>query len=127
LITAKLGVFNGSKPRGMALLEVIVALTIMSLAALSTIAWLNQAVDAIVRTNLSAAEADAASDYLDRIALWPREDLDRHLGPRRAGSWTVTVDHHTRVLYLVTISDSTNARAILRTVLYRPEMRRVTS
>jgi hypothetical protein len=110
-----------------ALLEVIVALTIMSIAALSTISWLNQAVDTIVRTGGAAAEADSASDYLDRIALWPREDLDRHLGPRREGSWTVTVEHPAPALYLVTIGDTTNARAILRTVLYRPEMHGISS
>lgn len=108
------------------MLEVIVALTIMSLAALSTVAWLNQAVDTIVRTNVAAAEADSASDYLDRIALWPREDLDRHLGPRREGRWSVTVEHPSRTLYLVTIGDVSGARVILRTVLYRPEMHAVT-
>jgi type II secretory pathway pseudopilin PulG len=106
----------------MALLEVIIAMTILVIAALSTVAWVNQAVDAVVRTSAAAAEADAASDYLDRIALWPREDLDRHLGPRRQGVWTVTVERGTPTLYAVTIRDGADSRTILRTTLYRPEM-----
>jgi type II secretory pathway pseudopilin PulG len=106
----------------MALLEVIVAMTILVIAALSTVAWVSQAADAVARTSAAAAEVDQASDYLDRIALWTREDLDRHLGPRREGVWTVTVERGTPTLYAVTIRDGSDARAILHTTLYRPEM-----
>lgn len=112
---------------GMALLEVIVAMTILVIAALSTVAWISQASDAVVRANAVAAETDAASDYLDRIALWTSEDLDRHLGPRREGVWTVTVERGTPALYIVTILDGEYSRTILRTVLYRPEVPHVIS
>ena len=105
----------------MALLEVVVAMTILAVAALSTVVWISQAADAAVRTSATAAEADLASDYLDRIALWTREDLDRHLGVRRQGEWAVTVERLTPTLYVVMIADAANARTILRTTLYRPE------
>jgi type II secretory pathway pseudopilin PulG len=111
----------------MALLEVIVAMTILVIAALSTVAWVSQASDAVVRANAVAAETDAASDYLDRIALWPREDLDRHLGDRHQGVWSVLVEQPTPALYIVTIRDSSGSHTILRTVLYRPEAVHVTS
>jgi type II secretory pathway pseudopilin PulG len=117
---------QGLQP-GMALLEVIVAITILVTAGLSTVAWVSQASDAVVRAAATAAEADAASDYLDRIALWTRDDLDRHLGPRRQGVWTVTVERMTPALYIVTMSDGGNSHTILRTVLYRPEVPDVTS
>jgi type II secretory pathway pseudopilin PulG len=117
---------KGLQP-GMALLEVIVAMTILVTAALSTVAWVSQASDAVVRAAAAAAETDVASDYLDRIALWTREDLDRHLGPRREGVWTVTVERMTPALYTVTMRDGTNSNTILRTVLYRPEVQDVTS
>ena len=117
---------HGLRP-GMALLEVIVAMTIFVTAALSTVAWVIQASGAVVRAGVVAAETDAASDYLDRIALWTREDLDRHLGPRRQGAWTVTVERTTPALYIVTMRDGGNSHTILRTVLYRPEVPNVTS
>jgi type II secretory pathway pseudopilin PulG len=107
--------------RGMVLFEAIVALTILVVAALSMVAWVGQEVDTVARAGAAAATADSASDYLDRIALWTRADLDRHLGPRQAGSWTVTIERSTRVLYDVVIRDNTNARTILQTTLYRPE------
>jgi prepilin-type N-terminal cleavage/methylation domain-containing protein len=113
--------------RGMALLEVIVAMTILVIAALSTVAWVGQASDAVARAGTAAAETDSASDYLDRIALWTRDDLDRHLGPRRQGAWTVTVERMTPALYVVTMRDGGNYHTLLRTVLYRPEVPDVTS
>jgi type II secretory pathway pseudopilin PulG len=111
----------------MALLEVIVAMTILVTAGLSTVAWVSQTSDAVARAGAAAAETDAASEYLDRIALWTREDLDRHLGPRREGVWTVTVERMTPVLYVVTMRDGGNSHTILRTVLYRPEVHDATS
>jgi type II secretory pathway component PulJ len=113
--------------KGTALLEVIIALTILTVAALSTVAWVNQAADAFTRTSAAAAETEAASEYLDRIALWTSEDLDRHLGARKQGNWTVTVERPTAPLYVVTITDAANARTILSTTLYRPEVKRVAS
>jgi type II secretory pathway pseudopilin PulG len=106
----------------MALLEVIVAITILAVAALSTVAWVSQAAATVVRAGEAAAEVDSASDYLDRIALWTRADLDRHLGARRQGDWTVTVERLTSELYMVTMRDSTDAHTILRTTLYRAEI-----
>lgn len=108
--------------RGMALLEVIIAMTIMVVAALSLVAWVSQASDAVMRADAAAAEADSASAYLDRIALWTREDLDRHLGARKQGSWTVVVGRPTPALYTVTMRDHADARTILLTTLYRPEV-----
>jgi type II secretory pathway pseudopilin PulG len=105
----------------MALLEVIIAMTILVIAALSTVAWVSQAVESVVRAGAAAAAADSASDYLDRIALWTREDLDRHLGPRSEGVWTITIERRTTVLYMVTMRDYTDSHTFLRTTLYRPE------
>jgi len=119
--------FSQCKRLGMALLEVIIAMTILVIAALSTVAWVSQASDGVARANAAAAETDAAGEYLDRIALWTREDLDRHLGDRRQGPWRVIVKRVTPALYLVTIRVGDDSRAILRTVLYRPEVPHVPS
>jgi hypothetical protein len=106
----------------MVLLEVIVALTIFMIAGLSTAVWVRQTLLTVDHAHAAMAEVSAASDYLDRIALWPREDLDRHLGVRREGPWLVQVERPTPTIYAVAIADSSSARPLLHTWLYRAEL-----
>lgn len=106
---------------GVVLFEVIVALSILIIAGLTAAVWVQETVLAVDHARHGATEVRAASDYLDLIALWPREDLDRHLGDRREGAWTVRVDRPTPTLYTVTVKDSTGARTLLRTAVYRAE------
>jgi hypothetical protein len=106
---------------GMVLLEVIVSLTIFVIAALSATVWLRQVVLSVEHVDAVVDEVGRASNYLDIIALWPREDLDRHLGVRREGPWMVRVDRKTQSLYGVTVWDSTGTRTLLQTYLYRSE------
>ena len=107
---------------GMVLLEVIVALTIFMIAGLSTAVWVQQTMLTVDHAHTVVAEVSAASDYLDRIALWPREDLDRHLGVRREGPWLVQVERPTPTIYAVAIGDSSLAQPLLHTWLYRAEI-----
>ena len=62
-----------------------------------------------------------ASALLEAVALWPRADLDRHLGDRPQGAWRMQVDRPTPTLYVIVLADSTNRRELLRTTLYRPQ------
>src|SRR5580704_15019103 len=105
--------------RGMVLLEVVVALTIFAIAGLSAAVWVQQTLLTVDHAHAAVEEVSAASDYLDRIALWPREDLDRHLGMRREGPWIVQVERPTPTIYAVAIVDSSSARPLLKTWLYR--------
>jgi len=107
----------------MALFEVIVALTIFSIAALSATVWVRQVVLTVEQAAHAADDARRASDYMDVIALWPREDLDRHLGERRQGIWLVQVRRPAPTIYDVMIFDSTGSRALVRTSLCRQESR----
>ena len=54
-------------------------------------------------------------------ALWPRADLDRHLGERTQGHWRMRVDRPTPTLYVVTLTDGASNVELLRTALFRPE------
>jgi hypothetical protein len=108
------------------LLEVIVALTVLTIAGAAAIAMASQAAQAVVHIRHAEDETRRASGFLDAVALWPREDLDRHLGDHREGSWILTVDRPTLTLYLIilaTAPDSASgrytSRELLRTVLYR--------
>ena len=114
-----------ARREGMVLLEVIIAMTITAVAGLSSVTWARQTVDAVTHARESANTVRKAAEYLDHISLWPRIDLDRHLGARRAGPWTVTVGRPTATLYIVVIADSTANVVLLRTVLYRPDTARV--
>ena len=103
----------------MALLEVIVALTIFVIAGLSVAVWVRQTLLSVDHARDAVIAVSTASRYLDRMALWPREDLDRHLGARREGPWIVTVDRVTPTIYSVAIHDNGATKALLQTWLYR--------
>ena len=74
-------------------------------------------------TLAAATERDirAASAFLDAVVLWPRDDLDRHMGTRREGPWLLTVDRRDSTLYHVTVFDSLGRRQLVETIVYRTD------
>jgi type II secretory pathway pseudopilin PulG len=105
---------------GIALLEALVALTIITVAGLAATAAVRQGAEVVRRAEATDADVRTASAFLDAVALWPREDLDRHLGDRPEGPWRLHVDRPIPTLYLVALTDSTDTRVLLHTALYRP-------
>lgn len=105
----------------MALLEVIIAMTVFAIAALSAATWVRQTMIATEAARQASIRLRAASAYLDRVALWPREDLDRHLGERHEGPYVVRVGRPLPTVYSVAMLDSTGAHSLLQTSIYRPE------
>ena len=106
----------------------MVALTILTVAGVSAIAMASQGTAAVTRAREAEVETRRASNFLDAVALWPRDDLDRHLGDRREGAWILTVDRPYPTLYTIrirTAPDSVHgrplSRELLSTVLYRPD------
>lgn len=110
--------------RGAALLEVIVALTILSIAGGSALAVATQSAAAIGRVREKDAELRSASALLHSVVLWPREDLDRHLGTRRQGHMLMRVERSDQQLYTIVLMDSLGGN-LLRTDVFRPESLRV--
>lgn len=110
---------------GMTLLEVIVALALVGAVAGSVLGLATQSWHAV----RSARDADRslvdASAFMHAVALWPREDLDRHLGDRRQAPWRLRIDRPSPTLYTVALTDSSGTRTLLATSLYRPEAPRV--
>ena len=111
---------------GMTLLEVLVALAILGVAGATTIGLASESWRAVRAAREADESLREASAFFDAVALWPREDLDRHLGDRAQGPWRMRVDRPTPTLYVVTLADSTRGLAILETSLFRPEARRET-
>jgi type II secretory pathway component PulJ len=106
---------------GAVLLEVLAALTIFAFSAMSALGLLNQL--AVSETRAHTVERTVADQerLLAAYGLLTRDDLDRRLGARAMGAYVVAVQRPTRVLYRVTIGDSTGVE--LATLLYRPEPR----
>lgn len=105
---------------GAVLLEVIVALTILAIAGTSALLMAQESARAVSRAREHDREVTKASAFLEAVALWTRQDLDRRLGERREGGWRLRVDRPDRRLYLVTLNDSTGAE-LLHTALFRAD------
>lgn len=110
--------------RGAALLEVIVAMTVLSIAGVSALAVASQSAAAISRVREKDAEIRTASALLHSVVLWPREDLDRHLGTRHQGGMLMRVDRPYPELYTIVLLDSLKDE-LLSTDVFRPESLRV--
>lgn len=110
-----------SARNGAALLEALVALTILATAAASIVAFATDSARTVRHARDAEIQVRRASALLDAIALWPREDLDRHLGQRQEGPFRLYIARVMPALYLVVLSDSSGGRELLRTTIYRPE------
>ena len=108
------------RERGMVLLEVLVALAILGTAAASVVVATSESARAVKRARQADASLRAASDFLDAVALWTRDDLDRRLGDRPQGAWRLRIERPDLTLYTVALADSASGRVVLATALYRP-------
>src|SRR5690242_11607853 len=76
---------------GATLLEVLVAIVILATAGMALAARAAQTTNAFAAARGTETELRRASAFFDAIALWPRDDLDRHLGDRAEGPWRLTI------------------------------------
>lgn len=109
--------------QGAALLEAIVALSVLVTAGVSVVALAAQSADAVHQARDREGRLREASAFLEAVALWPRVELDQRLGTRAQGPWRLRVERPTSTLYLVSLADSMAPHiALLSTALYRPEL-----
>lgn len=102
------------------LLEALVALVILASAGAAVAALAVESGHVVRRTRETESELRRADGFFAIVALWPREDLDRHLGEHEQGPWRLRVDRPAPTLYSITLTDSLGRRPLLHTVLYRP-------
>lgn len=107
--------------RGIALLEVLVALVILTTAGAVIVVLGAETARAVERARTAETVVRDAAAFFELVTLWPRVDLDRHLGDREQGPWRLRVERATPTLYALTLSDSLGARVLLRTVVFRTE------
>jgi type II secretory pathway pseudopilin PulG len=108
-----------SRP-GAVLLEVMVALVILSVALTACLTLGRQAVAAVERAHRAHGALRLASNFLDAVALWPRQELEQRLGERAQGDWRLVVHRPNPRLFVVAVTDSTANRVLVTTSLYRP-------
>lgn len=105
---------------GAILLEAMVALAILGIAATSILALAIDASRATERARAREAEMRRANQLFEYVALWPIADLDRHLGERREGDWVLRITRSAETVYAAALLDSTQTHILLETSIYRP-------
>ena len=106
---------------GVALLESLIAMSIVAIAGL---ALLSLATEAMKRTSDAQAadnESREASAFLDAVSLWTRTELEQRVGTRPQGRFALTVQRPGPSRFHLSLADSARSRELLTTMLYRPD------
>lgn len=104
---------------GMGLLEAVLAMSILAIAMVTVLVGTRHAIGSVEQALRRGAEIEAANGFLDAVALWPPEDLQRRLGWRRQGQMLLHIGLLGVDLYRVELADSSGG-ILLGTTLYRP-------
>lgn len=107
--------------RGVALLEVLVALAILGVMGSAFIEIAVQSAKVAQLARDEERRMSSASDFLEKVSLWERADLDRHLGDHPEGAWRLRLSRVSGDIYDVAVTDSTGGRMLLQTSIYRPD------
>lgn len=107
--------------RGAALLEAMIALTILATAGLGTVGL----IAAGLRSERDAVDREQAVAAADRVltasTLLLRAELDQRLGDRRVGELIVRVTRPEPILYRIAVAALAHPDIeLLTTVVYRP-------
>lgn len=108
---------------GAVLLEVVVALAILGFVAATALQLALQAERGIAQARGRLDEVSRAGTFMEAVSLWPREDLDRHLGVRPEGPFLLAISRTGPSVYHVVIAraepDGNVRTSILESDLYR--------
>jgi type II secretory pathway component PulJ len=107
--------------RGVALLEVLLALVILSLSGLAAIALVNSAIRDQADMAAREQETRTASRVLTALTLLKSTELSQRIGRRALGEFMVNVSRPEPAFYRVALS-ATRApdQELLVTVVHRP-------
>lgn len=108
--------------RGVALLEALIALTILSVAAAGALG----AVAESLRSERGMIERERSMEQAHRVmkalSLLSRADLDLRLGQRELGEFLVEVQRSRQTLYRIALANTEAPEVeLLVTVVYRPD------
>lgn len=104
---------------GAALLEAIVALTVLAIAGISLLGVASDAYRVIERSADSERRMRDANRLLDAASLWSRTELDQRLGERIQGSMRMRIVRLSAKLYRVQLLTAADDELLLATSLHR--------
>ncbi|MEO8139367.1 MAG: prepilin-type N-terminal cleavage/methylation domain-containing protein [Gemmatimonadota bacterium] len=111
--------------RGIALLEVLVALTILGTAGLSLVGMLREASAAETATAREEHEVQTAGRVLGALTLLNRTELEQRIGVHPVGEYSVDIARPEATLFRLGVSRRDRPhRTLLATVVFRPLERR---
>jgi type II secretory pathway component PulJ len=112
----------GSHDRGVALLEVIAAITILGIASLSLIELVDAGTIALATARANERQLADEERLLAAYTLLARGDLDRSLGVRDVGHYRVNVQRPEPTLYRIALGlGESPEKEDLVTVVFRAE------
>jgi len=107
--------------RGIALLEALVALSILASAGIGLVTLARAAADAEVRSAVTEQTLVAADRILTVTSLLRRQELDQRLGEHPVGDFLVRIQRPEGTLYRLAIATSAAPDVeLLATVVFRP-------
>ena len=106
--------------RGTALLESLIALLVVAIAGVSLLSLASACLARVRAAHAADLASRDASAFLDAVALWPRNELMQRLGRREQGPFLLDIARPEPTVFDVRLADSTGARELLRTRLFRP-------
>ncbi len=107
--------------RGVALLEVLMALALLGSAGLALVALVQGGLADVHRAVAEEASLGTASRVLTALTLLTREELDQRLGQRRIGEFAIDLQRPERGLYRIAVARwEAPGLPLLVTVVYRP-------
>jgi len=112
---------SNRRRRGVALLEVLIALVVLAFSGTAMITLLGQTAHTVRNLRDSERTIRLASAELERLVLWDRGQLAAHVGRSSIRGWSIRVDALTPALFDVSIAESDTGIVLLRTTVYRPE------
>jgi prepilin-type N-terminal cleavage/methylation domain-containing protein len=106
------------------LVEVLVALVLLGVSGGAYLSLLTASQEQIARAASLEREVVEANALLTRVAQEPVVAVERRVGRQRIGNLLLTVSHRGNGLFAIEAVDAESGRALLATLLYRPDGRR---
>jgi type II secretory pathway component PulJ len=106
---------------GSALLDVVVALTLLGSSGIALIALVGQTARTMRHVAFTERETRLAARELDRFVLYDRAQLVAMVGRRELRDWSIDVEQVDSDLFDVAIAPSDTVPSLLRTTVYRPD------
>ena len=110
--------------RGAALLEALVALTMLVTVGTGMITLLGQTVETTRETHARDEETRAAGEILERLSVLDPAELRVRAGVSRLPCCTLSLQIQSNVVFDVELADPRTGAVILRTTIYAPEATR---